>query len=152
MAVNEASLRSELSRDFQKEGAFVQTITQRFLAGTPDLLVCFEGGVWFLELKFVSKAYRGSDEPMDLPAINLSSLQRAWMRRFQKAGGLAGWVVGEPSPKGTRLYAGTLHLQERVTKQDFVMVKERGEPWSIRALFDILEASMGPIRFERRSI
>lgn len=136
MATSERSFRTEIADAFDKKGAFAQAITQRFIAGTPDLLVCYEGEVWFLELKY---------EPVSVhPLVHLSTLQRVWLHRYQKAGGKAAWVVCSPGPGVSwRMYAGIDHSVTRAAEFDLVQHRRLGVPWDIARLLSHLNRQRG---------
>lgn len=139
MANNETAFRTELVKAFRPV-AFTQVIAQRFSAGMPDLLVCWLGEAWFLELKFKPTAL------VD-PLILLTNLQRSWMHRYQIAGGNAAWVVGVPSgPSEWRLYAGLDPRQVRATSFDLATTRRRGVPWDVGRLLDFLtnQRDVGP--------
>lgn len=131
MANNEAGLRTELVKAFQKV-AFTQTISQRFVAGMPDLLVCWTGDVWFFELKFVMVDHAQ-------PLIRMTDLQRSWMRRYQNEGGNVAWIVcNQVGLLEWSLYAGIDSNQTRCTELDLALTRRRGVPWDVLRLLDFL--------------
>lgn len=140
MASDERAFRTELVDAFRRTLAFVQVIQQRFAAGMPDLLVCYRGEVWFLELKYTGP--RGIRQLA--PIIQLSPLQRAWMRRYQNARGNVAWIVGEQSgPVEWWLNAGIDPDQQRVTELDLATTRRRGVSWDVDAIMSHLERREG---------
>jgi hypothetical protein len=131
LANSETALRTEIVQAFKKI-AFTQVISQRFSAGMPDLLVCWLGDVWFLELKFSKSLFA-------TPLIGLTDLQRSWIRRYQDAGGNAAWVLGaQDTVSSWRLWAGVDSKQERAMDFDLATTRRRGVLWDVRALMDFL--------------
>lgn len=89
MANNEAQFRSELKKDIETLGGFCKVISQKFFTGYPDLHASLPGvGSAWIECKFEARAdYKGRCP------LKLTPLQREFIRREQRAGGNAGWVL-----------------------------------------------------------
>lgn len=99
--------------------AYVVVLSERFKGGVPDLYIQapqYEG--MFLELKWI--------ETTKAPPykVDLSPLQRNFMRRIHDAGGAAGWCLGTMRKgPGLQVYAGC-NLNGIATKEDLICTAE----------------------------
>ena len=77
--MSENALQSRIKKTLEEMGCYVVNIRSPITAGTPDLLVCYEGKFFALEVK----SFRGKTNP------GREKLQRRTREKIQKAGGIA---------------------------------------------------------------
>ena len=127
MAASEADFQTELLKAFQKMGWHAFKVAKLSFGGVPDIYVKAPGypSVW-LELKY--------------GRLNLSPLQRQWMKKEQKAGGKVGWAVCEKIDREWHLYMGTDPDVVLWRQGTWVQTRGVGEPWHVH---NILHAIAG---------
>jgi hypothetical protein len=141
MANNEASFQTELLETMRKAGWHAFKVAKISVGGVPDLYVKAPGepAVW-MELKF--EKFHPGHSVSGVP-VNLTPLQRQFMRKEQQVGGHAGWVICT-SPGGSHrswdVYAGHNYEITRATPTYHVDRRIVGEKWKIER---IVEAIIG---------
>lgn len=135
MANNESSLIREFAADANNIGAHSRKISDRFNIGIPDLWCCYGGiGCW-LEFKYL-KAPAKPETPLK---VDMTALQREFIRKEQRAGGNCGWVLGVKFTTTTwRLYAGNSPDVISVGQDSFIQRRKRGEMWDIARVMEVV--------------
>jgi hypothetical protein len=132
MANSEKAFQTELLTQMRQQGWHAFKVTTPFMAGVPDLYVKAPGlpACW-IELKY--QIAKGRAIP-----INLSVLQRKFIRDEHKSGGKAGWAICLRQVDHWVLYGSNQEDDEEVTREHFIDSRLAGRPWSIQKLMEAL--------------
>lgn len=124
MANSERSFQTELLIAMRRQGFHAFKITTPFMVGVPDLYVkaWLRPPVW-IELKYI-KSPTGK--------VELTPLQRKFMRDEHKVGGRAGWAVCT----GNDLYAGNNTEIVSIGPLHWLQHRAPGEEWNVQALLE----------------
>lgn len=131
MAQRESDFQTELLHQMKAAGWHAFKAAKITMGGVPDIYANAPHriSVW-IELKYNNKNL----------ALGLTELQRAFMRREQKVGGKAGWVMLYKGPNYESMYAGHDHSRLVCTPGDLVQTRKRGEKWDLDLMMDHLNA------------
>jgi hypothetical protein len=127
MANSERSFQTELLIEMRRQGWHCFKITTPFMIGVPDLYIkaALRPPVW-LELKYMKSPGK----------VDLTPLQRKFMRDENKVGGRAGWAV---CVEGGHLYVGAnpdiISLSDHNSLY-LLQHRERGEAWNVQAILE----------------
>lgn len=127
MANSERAFQVELLLQMRKEGWHAFKVTTPFMSGVPDLYIKapLRPPVW-LELKYRKTPGK----------VELTDLQRKFMRDERKVGGRSGWAL---CTEGGYLYAGS--NPDIVSVGDYnslylLQHRSHGELWNVQALIE----------------
>jgi hypothetical protein len=100
--MNELRLQRKLIEKAKAEGGFAMKMSHKFMIGVPDLIIQLpHHPTAFVEVKILK--YKNWPEQVRL---KMTAQQRKFLKRLQKAGGLAGWIVGIEHLAGLSYCAG----------------------------------------------
>jgi hypothetical protein len=135
MANNENAFQIALKDQAIKEGANAMRIRHFSLVGVPDLYIKMLGepSAW-IECKFKRKCPKeGTQQPT--PA------QLAWIRKEQKAGGIAGWALCvKLSIIEWAIYVGVDETFHPI--HNFLCVRGRGKIWDVSRIVTRIQHMM----------
>lgn len=125
--LTELQLQSKLVEAIKEEGGFGFKLSNKFLAGPPDLYLSHPStGTVFIEMKLNSRMQR---------PVNVTDLQLHTISKMQKAGTRCGIVVviATPSVVGEYDLFFTADPKNRNLNNDgwVEMYKKRGERWPV---------------------
>lgn len=132
MANNEASFQTELLDEMRKAGWHALKVAKLSFAGVPDLYVKSpsHAPVW-IELKF--EKFRPSHSTIGVP-LNLSPLQRQFLRKEQEVFGYAGWALCVGHHRAWDLYAGHHSTDSWISNTHHIQRRQVGEKWDITSI------------------
>lgn len=136
MANSERSFQTELLLAMHRQGWHAFKITTPFMVGVPDLYVKapLRPPVW-IELKYMVRP----------GTIQLTALQRKFMRDERKVGGRAGWAV---CVQNSDLYVGDNPDIVSIGKDSALYLlqhRSHGEEWNVQAILErIIDGPVAP--------
>ena len=146
--MNELKFQSELVKAALAEGGYAHKLSNRFLAGIPDLLVKLpDYSACLIECKHIRRKHR-SDYVTFTPKV--TALQNINMLDFQKAGGASGLAVliedVWPQLIFAEPYSAIYSRGAIKCPTTSLLTRNRGEPWPIKAIVRAVVSMHASIR------
>jgi hypothetical protein len=133
MAKNELTFQQEWMKDARNQGCHAVRVADMYKIGTVDMYVKAGGkrGKW-IENKYSRSMNRD---------MNISPMQRQFLKKEQRAGGDAGWmccVEIEPS-KRWEIWVGDNPDAKYAHEGMFIGTRMRGDKWPVLRCLEVLE-------------
>lgn len=141
---NETFYQRQLIDAAETLGGYGQKLSNRFLAGVPDLMLQVPASPTLIaEVK-----QKEVTDTTKLVRVELTKLQHDKLTRHQKAGGHAGWIMVAHTRYGEKWVMASTDLTEKQPVFTFTVFKElschmrRSDPWTkpLQYLLPILSA------------
>lgn len=130
MAVNESQFQSELLQEFKKLKARATKVSDRFKSGPLDIQFTMNGFSCWLECKFETLPKMTKT----MISVDMSTLQRQFMKKEQEAGGYAACGVCVKDKRSEYLFLTSDHGQESFCQGEWQFTKNHGEKWDVAAI------------------
>ena len=135
MANSERAFQSELLTQMRQEGFHAFKITTPFMKGVPDLYVKAPGyqACW-IELKYEPRILKSG-----LVHLELTPLQRKFIRDQHHVGGKAGWAVCVRNSTACDMFAGQdPYIEDIIVPNFYVCSRANGLFWDIHKLVETI--------------